>query len=262
MIDIFSLPHPLPDSRRKRRVYVYVPDHADEMLSDEMPGFPVLYMFDGHNVFFDSDATYGKSWGMKEYLESSRTPLMVVAVDCNHSKNHGRLREYAPFSFDDPGLGHIEGKGRKTMEWFVHTLKPHIDASYPTLPGRETTFIAGSSMGGLMTLYALCAYGDTFSRGAALSPSLWTSFDRIQKMIRESPYLNGTVLYMDYGEKEMGRNPDMLEGLGRTAAELLRAGACLSFRIVPGGEHCEACWEQQIPFFMETLSYDGFFHDA
>ena len=61
-----------------RRVYLYLPD-----LYDEEPGrrFPVMYMFDGHNVFFDSDATYGKSWGMNRYMSMTRTPLIIVAVD-------------------------------------------------------------------------------------------------------------------------------------------------------------------------------------
>lgn len=45
-------------------------------------------MFDGHNVFFDSDATYGKSWGMKDYLERTDTPLIVAAVECNHNPNN------------------------------------------------------------------------------------------------------------------------------------------------------------------------------
>ena len=59
-----------------RRVYLYLPD-----LYDEEPDrrFPVMYMFDGHNVFFDSDATFGKSWGMNRYMSMTRTPLIIVA---------------------------------------------------------------------------------------------------------------------------------------------------------------------------------------
>ncbi len=81
-------PIPKLSGREGRTVYVYVPDEAQE---NPEARYPVLYMFDGHNVFFDSDATYGKCWGMKEYLESTNTPLIVVAVDCNHSPNNGRL---------------------------------------------------------------------------------------------------------------------------------------------------------------------------
>ena len=59
----------------------------------------MLYMFDGHNVFFDEDATYGKSWGMKEYLEYTDAPLIVAAVECNRHPDNGRLSEYSPFNF-------------------------------------------------------------------------------------------------------------------------------------------------------------------
>ncbi len=256
MIETFGVPFPHGATRKKRKVYVYLPD-------ERQPGekFPVLYMFDGHNVFFDTDATYGKSWGMLEYMQKSRTPLIIAAVDCNHSRNHGRLREYSPFSFDDPSLGHITGKGRATMEWLINDLKPLIDSRYPTLPGRGTTFIAGSSMGGLMTVYALCAYGHVFSRGAALSPSLWTSPENILTMIRQSPYLEESVLYMDYGSQELENHDNMRNHFFQAAHEFLEKGAFLNFRIIPGGEHCEACWEEQLPFFIPVLLYKGF-HSA
>ena len=101
MIEKWTTPIPKLSGREGRTVYVYVPDEAQE---NPEARYPVLYMFDGHNVFFDSDATYGKCWGMKEYLESTNTPLIVVAVDCNHSPNNGRLSEYSPFTFEDPKL--------------------------------------------------------------------------------------------------------------------------------------------------------------
>ena len=91
-----------------RRVYLYLPD-----LYDEEPDrrFPVMYMFDGHNVFFDSDATYGKSWGMNRYMSMTRTPLIIVAVECNHNGSC-RLEEYSPMDFEDFDLGRIKGRGR------------------------------------------------------------------------------------------------------------------------------------------------------
>ena len=75
MIEKWTTPIPKLSGREGRTVYVYVPDEAQE---NPEARYPVLYMFDGHNVFFDSDATYGKCWGMKEYLESTNTPLVFV----------------------------------------------------------------------------------------------------------------------------------------------------------------------------------------
>lgn len=236
----------------KRRVYIYLP-HSYQLQRDIR--YPVLYMFDGHNVFFDEDATYGKSWGMKEYMDYTDTQLIIVAVECSHSPDHGRLKEYSPYDFSSPDFGPVKGRGQLTMNWMTNTLKPEIDRSYRTLPDRNHTFIAGSSMGGLMSLYALLAYNRTFSRAAALSPSLWTNPDQIETLIRKASLSGDTVLYMDYGSKEILNHSAMLEAYGRACSLLLKKRIHLTSRIVPGGTHCEASWEQQIPFFMNTLLY-------
>ena len=96
MIEVWDVTLPALTEDAPRRAYVYVPDSAAE---DPERRYPVLYMFDGHNVFFDEDATYGKSWGLGEYLDAHGTPLSVAAVECNHDPNDGRLSEYAPYSY-------------------------------------------------------------------------------------------------------------------------------------------------------------------
>lgn len=239
--------------KEKRRAYIYLP--ASYRRQQNMH-YPVLYMFDGHNVFYDKDATYGKSWGMKEYMDRTRTQMLIVAVECNHSPDHGRLKEYSPFHFSDADIGDIKGKGNLTMKWFTQVLKPYIDRTYRTLPDREHTFIAGSSMGGLMSLYALLKYNNVFSRAAALSPSLWTNPDAIEKLIRKAKIKNNTVLYMDYGSNELKNHPDMLNIYNNVCGQLSDRNILLTSRIVPNGEHCEACWERQIPFFINTLLYE------
>ena len=107
--------------------------------------------------FFDEDATFGKSWGVADYLDYTDTPLIVAAVECNAGANNERLVEYSPYRFDDPQFGHFDGTGQATMSWYIHRFKPFIDRNFRTLPDREHTFIGGSSMGGLMSLYALFA---------------------------------------------------------------------------------------------------------
>ncbi len=252
MIEKWKIPVRPITGKALRTVYVYLPGEAAE---NPDARFPVLYMFDGHNVFFDEDATYGKSWGMGEYLDATGTGLIVVAVDCNHRRPNGRLSEYSPFTFDDPEFGHVVGRGRRFMEWLTGTLKPVIDERYPTLPERETTWIAGSSMGGLMSLYAVTAFSDVFSRAAALSPSVWLVRRRMAELIEQAAYPPDTVVYMDYGAREMGNHKGMLRCFRQTADALLEKGVLLTSRIVPNGDHCEACWEEQIPFFMRILTY-------
>ncbi|MCD8105130.1 MAG: alpha/beta hydrolase [Lachnospiraceae bacterium] len=252
MVDKWSITIPELTGGEERGVYVYLPDFYED---EPDKRYGVLYMFDGHNLFFDADATYGKCWGMKEYMDYTGTPLIIVGVECNHSPDHGRLKEYTPFSFSEPPFGEIEAKGKITMDWYVHTLKEIIDRRYRTLPDRKHTFIAGSSMGGLMSLYALLEYSRYFSRAAALSPSLWVSPKGLSRLIEEADIPEGCVLYMDYGEKELSNHKDALHDFGQIAAKLLEKGVLLNCRIVPGGTHCEASWERQIPFFMETLLY-------
>ena len=252
MVKTWKLSIPERTGRERRRAYVYLPT----MYKDQpRRRFPVLYMFDGHNVFFDSHATHGKSWGLGEYLDFLDVPIIVAAVECNHHPDNGRLSEYSPYDFTDPEFGPVTGRGEITMEWLANTFKPLIDRRFRTSPWREHTFIAGSSMGGLMSLYAVTKYNELFSRAAALSPHIWADKERVLQLIRTTPLTPDTVIYMDWGSEEFGGDKNMTHDLRRLVDVLLDKGVHLTSRVVPGGEHSEASWERQIPFFMETLMY-------
>ena len=253
MVNRHKIQIPELTGEEERNLYIYLPDSYDW---DRERYYPVLYMFDGHNVFFDSDATYGKCWGMKEYMDHTNTQVIIVAVECNHSPDNGRLKEYAPFSFHDARCGSITAKGAITMDWMVHTLKPQIDRDLRTLSDREHTFIAGSSMGGLMSLYALLQYNDTFSRAAALSPSIWVSPEKLSGLVGRAKLEPGTVLYMDYGSQEMGSHEGMRREFAEMCSKIMVRGIHLTSRIVPGGTHSEASWEKQLPFVFHTLMYE------
>lgn len=237
----------------KRRLYVYLPA---SYRAEPQRRYPVLYMFDGHNLFYDSDATYGKSWGLKEYMDRTKTQMIIVAPECNHHPENGRLSEYSPFSFQDKTYGRADARGQITMDWIVKELKPYIDNHYRTLPDRAHTFISGSSMGGLMALYAAVEYNHVFGRAAALSPSLWVNPDGLAKMISSAKMAPDTVLYMDYGQIEMQQHKGMFPVYARIMALLQEKNILLTSRMIPNGEHCEANWEKQLPFVINTLLYD------
>ena len=217
MVKKWSVSYPAVNGVEQRRVYVYLPTMYE---ADPERRYPVLYMFDGQNVFFDADATYGKSWGVADYLDYTDTPLIVAAVECNAGANNERLVEYSPYRFDDK------------------------------------QFIGGSSMGGLMSLYALLQYSDVFGRAAALSPSLWVAPEALTALVGRCKLAPGTVLYMDYGSREMGNHDGMRKGFGEMCSRIFARGINLTARVVPGGDHSEASWEKQLPFVFHTLMYE------
>ncbi len=233
----------------ERKAYIYLPKSYS---SNKTRRYPVMYMFDGHNVFFDEEATFGRSWRMNSYMEKSKKELIIVAVECNHEGN-GRIVEYSPMNYENADMGRIRGKGRVYMNWLVGTLKPYIDATYRTLPDRLNTIICGSSMGGVMALYGAAVYNHVFQRAVCLSPSLWISPGKVLEMVARSHIRRDTCIYMDYGSEEMFNHAANAEALISTAHLLLTKRVNLAFRIVPGGTHCEASWEAQIPIFMDCL---------
>ena len=252
MIEKWNITIPELTGDTQRGVYVYLPE---SLKYDSGRRCPVLYMFDGLNVFFDSDATYGKFWGLKEYMDYTQTQVIIAAVESSHSPDHGRLKEYSPYTFSDPDCGAICGCGRITMEWMTKAFQPLFDSRYFSLSVRKNTYLAGSSLGGLMSLYAVLEYNHVYSRAAALSPSLWTSPSQVDRLIRQAHIADDTVIYMDYGSQEFKSGRNMERIFNRTVEQLLNRRIYLTSRIVPEGRHCEASWEKQLPFMMHTLTY-------
>ena len=248
MIKKWKVTLPKLTGERTRTAYIYLPDSYKK---EPEKRYPVLYMFDGHNVFFDSDATYGKSWGMNNYMRRTRKQLIIVAVECNRFGE--RFNEYAPVTYENREHGFIKGKGRLYMNWLINELKPYIDANYRTLPDRKNTIICGSSMGGLMALYGATVFNHVFQRAACLSPSLWVAPGKVLEMVARAHIRRDTTVYMDYGELEMFNHAATQESMISTAHLLLTKRVNLAFRIVPGGNHSEASWEKQIPIFMDCL---------
>ena len=178
MLKKWNVTIPKLSGDKERKAYIYLPETYEK---NPEKRYPVMYMFDGHNVFLDEDATYGKSWGMNKFMEESKKELIVVGVECNRFGE--RFNEYAPVTYQNKEHGFIKGKGRLYMNWLINELKPYIDANYRTLTDRKNTIIAGSSMGGLMALYGVTCYNKIFQRAAILSPSLWVDPSKLYNLV-------------------------------------------------------------------------------
>ena len=180
-----------------RRLHIYLPDNYYQ--TDER--YPVMYFFDGHNLFFNEDATFGKSWGLKEYLDSWHKKMIIVGIECSHEGNQ-RLQEYCPYVYTGKFWGVLHGTGKETLVWMTEELKPDIDREFRTYAFREATGIAGSSMGGLMALYGVVMHNHVFSKAACVSSSIGPGMKELMQDISDAPISPDTRVYLSWGEEE------------------------------------------------------------
>lgn len=239
---ISKVPIRIEPLNRLTFVDIYLPNDYHE--SSER--YPVLYMFDGQNLFYDDQAAFGSSWKLRDYLDASNRKVIVVGIECDRADDN-RLHEYMPYSCPNTFFGATTGKGAFLMEWIVQVLKPTVDRSYRTWPQREATAIAGSSMGGLMAFYAVIHHNDVFSKAACLSPSLMVCEDEISHEF-DSRHLNpDTRIYWSFGSKELSPQNRMRAQLllSEYNTSLRQRGGYGYVEIVEGGEHNEASWAAQ-----------------
>ena len=244
-----------------RRLHIWLPQGYE--YTDER--YPVMYFFDGHNLFFNEDATYGKSWGLYEFLGGWGKDMIIVGLECSHVGTN-RLVEYCPYHFRKGFLGEIRGTGEATLQWMIDALKPMIDREYRTYPFRECTAIGGSSMGGLMSLYAVIRHNRWFSKAACLSSTIAPCMEDFEADIAARDIDPDTRVYLAWGSeeghgtKEYPRNDsrsDMTVRNSKLAALLELRGADTRIYCQQGGRHCEADWEKQVPLFMNYLWMNG-----
>ena len=243
---------------QNRPLHIWLPDSYDH--SEER--YPVMYFFDGHNLSLNEDATYGKSWGLKEFLEQWGKDMIVVGIECGHGEGE-RLSEYLPYPADRGSFcDSTPVLGDATLRWMVEELKPVIDRDYRTYPHRACTGIAGSSMGGLMALYGGVHHNDTFSKAACVSTAMGFCIRPVMKDLRTSPMDTDTRIYLSWGTCEAFglKNTDRPDrssktyGWNKRVADHLRSlGCAVKMECQVGGRHCEADWEKQVPTFMNFL---------
>lgn len=228
----------------ERQIVVYLPPgyHADEGRR-----YPVLYMQDGQNLF-DGRTSYvpGQHWHLNETAdnlirEGVVEPLIIVGV---YHAGERRIGEYTPSL--DPNFkvgGGADLYGRMLAE----ELKPFIDGSYRTKPGREHTGVGGSSLGGLLSLHLGLRRGDTFGRVLAMSPSLW--WDKCWLLRNLDGLARGprSKVWIDAGTLE-GANADCnAEALrDALAARGYAPGSEVEFMRAEGARHSEQDWAHRV----------------
>ena len=237
-------------SGQERRIHLYLPDGYDR--TDER--YATLYFFDGHNLFFDSDATYGTCLGLKDFLDRWHKKLIVVGIECCHDE-YTRVQEYVPFDVTSMQLGAINGQADRTLNWLIHDLKPQIDREYRTYYFREATSIGGYSMGGLTALFGVLRYNEFISKATVISPSLMIAREPFLRELNEHSYRADTRIFFSWGTKEY--DPEKNWGLAQDILAVERKarerGIMTYVLCQQGGLHNEGSWREQTEAWMKFL---------
>ncbi len=192
----------MPQLNRHRNVWIYLPPNYNGKKK-----FPVIYLHDAQNVFEATQSNgYGK-WqagaALNKLYETTGWGCIAVAIE--HG-NEYRLSEYSPWASTENG----GGEGKAYMEFITETLKPAVDNNFKTLPNAENTGIMGSSMGGLISMYAALEHGNVFGKVGVFSPSFWWS-DDLYELAANQPFNNVQKLVLLAGGKESDAMvPDVL----------------------------------------------------
>ena len=230
----------MPQLNRKRRVWIYLP--ADYEKTNK--AYPVLYMHDGQNLFDDA-TSYSGEWGVDECLDSmiAKGKKAVIVVGIDNGLTH-RMSEYNPWQFQNFG----PGEGDQYVDFLVKSLKPYIDKHYRTSKGKEDTYVSGSSMGGLISLYAILKYPQTFGAAGVFSPAFWTAQGIDSSVIKNVAKVKGRLFVYAGGDEGPSMVPDMLriDSIIRT-----RSTTELKEVIDPEAKHNEAAWRKYFPVFYE-----------
>ncbi|MCA9312440.1 MAG: hypothetical protein KDA21_14600 [Phycisphaerales bacterium] len=242
-----------------RRCWVYLP--PDYFTSTAT--YPVLYMHDGQNLFDDATSFLGE-WQVDEACEAligagEIEPLIVVGIE---NAGGGRCDEYTPWA--SGSLPCTGGGGEAYLQAIRDVLIPEVDARYRTRSGPDSTMQSGSSLGGIISVYAAYAHADTWGRVAALSSSYWAQTPIYSFATQTGRPATLSRLYQDMGTLESGTNDGDGNGVNdhvdrlRVMRDIALAQGFVEGKdllIVEGAGHShnEYWWSQRFPDVLRFL---------
>ncbi len=230
-VTTFTIEAPMLNNSKK--IWVYLPKNYTESKKK----YPVIYMHDAQNLF-DKKSSFAGEWNIDETLDSLNAETIVVGIEHGNEK---RIDELTPFKNEKYGGGSADNY----LEFVVKTLKPHIDKKYRTIKKSEATTIAGSSLGGLASYYALLKYPDVFGKGIVFSPSFWFSND-IYLLTEKSPKTNAKMYFL-CGDSEDEAMVNDLNKITDLLKKKVNSFSQIEIRVVEGGQHNEKLWREAFP---------------
>lgn len=247
-----------PQLSNHRDILVYLP----KSYKASQRRYPVLYMHDGQNLF-DAATSFAGEWRVDETLKELAGQGIEAIVVGISNIGARRYQEYIPF----PSPDLPDAAGDQYVAFVADTLKPIIDRDFRTQPGREHTGIMGSSLGGLISLYAFFRRPDVFGLVGAVSPSLRWGNEGIFPFVEAARFVPGRV-YLDVGTAE-GAKPaagmpslpfsptGYVQQVRRMNALLVQKGYCPGENLLyveeKGGIHHESAWARRLPNALQFL---------
>lgn len=227
-VSTFTIHSPQLDTERK--IWVYLPSGYDS----DSKKYPVIYMHDGQNLF-DKGSSFSGEWRIDEQLDSLQAKAIIIGIEHGGDK---RVDELTPYPNEKYGGGHADSY----LDFIVNTLKPHVDSHYRTKPDKEHTAIFGSSVGGLVSFYAVLKYPKVFGNAGVFSPSFWFS-DDIYDLVIKTEHIDARIYFMagDHESTEMVNDLDRMLELVLTKTNKKK----IHKKIVHNGRHNETLWAKE-----------------
>lgn len=229
---------------RDRTVRVYLPPGYEQ--SDKH--YPVLYMHDGQNLF-DEATSYSGEWRVDKSLNQLAwdKQLEIIVVGVDNGRQH-RINELSAWDHDTYG----KGDGHLYLDFIVQQVMPHINEHYRTLQGRDHTGVMGSSMGGLMSHYAVFKYPEIFGKAGILSPSFWYTSE-VFDFTRQHNVGHDTRLFFLMGNEEDKVMVDEMHAMVNEIVDRGHPTYNIYSKTVPGRGHSESFWAEEFPKVVKWL---------
>jgi predicted alpha/beta superfamily hydrolase len=233
-----------PELRNRRSIDVYLPPSY----STSRRRYPVVYMQDGQNLSDPAQAFAG-TWQLPRAIRGLASEGVEAIIVGIHNIGTGRAVEYSPFR----DSRHGGGRGHRYVQFIARTLKPRIDRRFRTDPGRESTVIGGSSLGGLIALYAFIRHARLFGRALVMSPALWFGDRRVFPFVDRSTVPPRSRLYVDVGTAEGVQALRDARRLHRLMVAIGYGPANLRYFEAEGAPHAESAWGERLPDALRFL---------
>lgn len=219
-----------PELNTDKKIWVYLPENNET----NSLKYPVLYMHDGQNLF-DSATAFSGEWRIDEQLDSLQAQTIVIGIEHGGDK---RIDELTPYTNEKYGGGQAD----KYLDFLINTLKPYVDSNYHTKPDKENTAILGSSVGGLVSFYAVLKYPKLFGKAGIFSPSFWFN-DAIYDDAINTPRIETRLYFMagDHESTEMIADLDRMLEIVNTKV----SNKNIHKKIVHNGRHNEELWAKE-----------------